>query len=337
MIEPITPDEAVQQYLTHRKTDLAESSHQNHRYRLERFLEWCEEEGIDNMNSITGRAIHTYTQARAEEVASTTLRAQLSTIRSFLRFCERIEAVPEGVSEKTLTPSLNYGDEVQDGMLTAASAEAIQEYLRTFEYVLFRHALFETLWHTGVWMGTARAFDVADYHSEDQYLEVVHRPETGTTGTPLKNKERGERYINLSADVCDVLDDFLDVRHPHVEDEHGGVPLFGTETGRAGKTVIQKNIYAVMRPCHYTNECPYDREIEECEAVTDYGAASKCPSSVSPHPVRRGAITVHLNADVPKEVPSDCMDVSVDTLDKHYDGRMKAERRKQRRQHLNEL
>lgn len=58
---------------------------------------------------------------------------------------------------------------------------------------------------------------------------------------------------------------------------------------------------------------------------------------MSPHPIRRGAITAHLNADVPKDVVSDRMDVSVDTLDKHYDGRMKAERRKQRRQHLNEL
>lgn len=50
------PTEAVQTYLDGR-TDLALSSKESHSYRLERFLEWCEEEEIDDMNDLTGRKV----------------------------------------------------------------------------------------------------------------------------------------------------------------------------------------------------------------------------------------------------------------------------------------
>jgi hypothetical protein len=111
------------------------------------------------------------------------------------------------------------------------------------------------------------------------------------------------------------------------------MPLFGTSQGRIYKTTLQRNIYTLTRPCHYLNECPHDRDFEDCEA-TSYNTASKCPSSVSPHAVRRGAITAHRNANVPKEVASDRMDVSPDVLDKHYDQATESERRERRQEFL---
>ncbi len=42
-MEPMNPREAVEAYLADRKHELAVSSHENHGYRLERFLKWCEE------------------------------------------------------------------------------------------------------------------------------------------------------------------------------------------------------------------------------------------------------------------------------------------------------
>ena len=150
------------------------------------------------------------------------------------------------------------------------------------------------------------------------------------------NKTLGERHVNLSDEVCEVLDAFLDIHHPHVRDEYGRMPLLGTEHGRMHRTTLTKNIYVLTRPCHYTNECPHDREQATCEA-TRSNHASKCPSSVSPHAIRRGSITAHRNANVPKDVASDRMDVSGDVLDKHYDMASQEEKRKRRRDFLDTI
>jgi hypothetical protein len=87
----------------------------------------------------------------------------------------------------------------------------------------------------------------------------------------------------------------------------------------------------MTRPCEYSNDCPYDRSIEDCEA-TAYSKAAQCPGSVSPHPLRRSAITEALNEGHSKELVSDRMDVSTDVLEKHYDARSESEKRELRRE-----
>jgi site-specific recombinase XerD len=330
MLEPMPPREAVTEYLEDKKTELADTSHQNHRYRLQRFLEWADETGLDDMNEITGRKLHRYKQWRAEDVNNVTLKNQLGTVRQFLAFCERINAAPDGVHEKLTLPTIGHMEDVRTDKLSPDEANAILEYCEKFEYATLRHAAFYLMWHTGIRSGAVRALDIRDYYSDEQYLAIQNRPEAGTR---IKNRGRGEREINLKHAVCDVLDDYLDRHHPHVEDDHGRMPLFGTSQGRIYKTTLQRNIYTLTRPCHYLNECPHDRDFEACEA-TSYNTASKCPSSVSPHAVRRGAITAHRNANVPKEIASDRMDVSPDVLDKHYDQATESERRERRQEFL---
>jgi hypothetical protein len=67
------------------------------------------------------------------------------------------------------------------------------------------------------------------------------------------------------------------------------------------------------------------------------GSESLCPSSVSPHAIRRGAITHHLNSDVPETAVGDRANVSQGVLEKHYDQRSKRDKMEQRREHLDDV
>jgi site-specific recombinase XerD len=334
MLDPTPPSEAVELYLADREGDVAASTHKRHQERLKRFLEWCDETGFENMNEITGKKLMQYKQWRKDAgLATVTLKNQLWTLRVFLRFCEGIDAVPEGISEKMRMPTVDVGEDTRDTLVTAEEAEEILAYCEKYEYASLRHITFHLLWHTGIRSGTTRALDISDYHATEQYLDVTHRP---STGTPLKNKERGERQIALKAKLCEVLDDYIDMHHPMVEDDHGRVPLLGTDHGRTNRTTIQSQIYTLTRPCHYTNECPHDRDPQDCEA-TNHSAASQCPSSLSPHAIRRGSITYHRRVEIPKDVASERMNVSTEVLDKHYDRRTKKEQREARQKYLDDL
>jgi hypothetical protein len=64
---------------------------------------------------------------------------------------------------------------------------------------------------------------------------------------------------------------------------------------------------------------------------------SACPSSLSPHPFRRGIITHQLKEDVPETAVGGRANVSQDILEKHYDQRTKREKMEQRRQYLDNI
>ncbi|MFQ3320670.1 MAG: hypothetical protein ACI80F_002756 [Natronomonas sp.] len=82
------------------------------------------------------------------------------------------------------------------------------------------------------------------------------------------------------------------------------------------------------RPCEHTGECPYDRDVSECEATQTNDAASKCPESVSPHPIQRGRLTWQLNEGALPQMISEPYDVSPQVLKKHYDERSHAEKQR---------
>lgn len=335
MPESIVPKEAVDLYLQDREPEVTVSTYRNHKYHLKRFLEWCENTDFDDMSEMTGKRIYEYKLYRRDtgDVNEVTLSNQLSTFRVFLRFCESLGFVKEGTAESVMMPDIDPGQDARDIAIDVDTANEILNYLDRFEYATLRHALFYILWHTGMRTGTVHSLDLNDYHSGEHYIEVNHRPETGTR---LKNKHNAEREINLESELCVVLDDYIQMHRHQTEDEYGRDPLFTTKSGRMYKSLIQKHIYAVTRPCHYQGECPHQRDLEECEG-SGFNKASKCPTSVSPHPIRRSAITAHLNADIPKEITSDRVDVSTDVLDKHYDARKESEKRELRREYVNNL
>jgi len=221
-------------------------------------------------------------------------------------------------------------EDTRDTSIPPERAQEIFDYLDTYEYSSRRHALFSLLWDTGIRIGAARSLDIDHFSSDGKYILLKHRPEADV---PLKNKRKSEREVNLHSWVTEILEDYIEGKRLHATDDYGNNPVFSTENGRAHRTTLRKEIVMLTRPCFYSNECPHDREIESCEANT-YNGASKCPSSIAPHTLRRSAITYWLDDGYSKELLSDRMDVSVETLEKHYDARSEEQKRELRREML---
>ncbi|MWG32990.1 tyrosine-type recombinase/integrase [Halomarina oriensis] len=331
-LEPLSPAEGRSLYLESRSDELADRSLELHEKHITSFVTWCRENGIENMNEVTARSVHEYRLSIREGFAQSTLSIYLSTVRQFVRFCESIDGVGGGVAEKIVLPDRDRT--ARSETLEADDATAILSYLRKYHYGSRTHALMALLWHTGIRTGTVQALDVSDHQHERERLRVRHRPETDT---PLKNGENAERYIALSAEVSEILADYVsEVRHS-VTDEYDREPLFTSKGGRPSKNTIRRNIYAATRPCSTGRGCPHNRDPDTCEAAGRTNAASKCLSTVSGHPVRRGAITHHLRQDVPEKVVSDRMNVSQSILERHYDQRTEDEKTEQRRQFLSNI
>jgi len=74
------------------------------------------------------------------------------------------------------------------------------------------------MWRTAARTGSVRALDLEDFDSEEPCLMFRHRPETGT---PLKNKERGERHVAVDSYYSQVIQDYIENHRYDKKDEHG--------------------------------------------------------------------------------------------------------------------
>jgi site-specific recombinase XerD len=334
-LEPIDPETALELYLADRENNVAEATLNSHRSRLGHFVRWCDQQDITNLNELTGRQLHKYRIWRREDgdLAPATEKAQMDTLRVFVRWLESIDGAETDLHVKVRSPTLSGSDNVRDVMLEQERAEEMLTYLRRFEYASRGHVVVALMWHTMFRLGSIRALDIDDYDREEQSLEVVHRPETGT---PIKNGENGERYVALSDELCLLLEDWLEQRRPSVETETGRDPLIVTTSGRAHVTTLRRDCYRKTRPCVSTGECPHGREISDCPGM-DHDQAWECPSSVSPHALRRGGITHALSESWPTRAVSDRANVSEQVLEKHYDQRTEKAKMEQRRKYLDQL
>jgi len=324
-LEPLDPETGQELFLDHKSTHCSDATVQNHRYRTNHFVRWCDEEGIDNLNDLTGRDIHRYRLWRKEDgdLNKLSLRMQMSTLRVLLKWAGSIEAVPENLYDKVLVPDVSRKQRQRDETLGAEDAEDILRHLAKYEYASKEHALLGVLWETGIRVGTAHSLDVDDVQTENDCLQVVHRPDTDTT---LKNGESGERLIAIKPPLRNLLTDYIEEVRPDIMDEHGREPLFVSEQGRLSRNSLRRVVYRVTAPCYRGEECP------GCE-----GRDAKCEESVSPHAIRRGSITHFLTSDVPDQIVSERMNVSPKVIDVHYDKRSEETKLEQRRGYLDNI
>jgi integrase len=165
--------------------------------------------------------------------------------------------------------------------------------------------LLALLWETGIRIGSANSIDLQDVYLQDEYIDLVHRPDTGTT---LKNGKTGERPVAITSGLADVLGEYIEHRRIDIDDESDRKPLLTSENGRYSNTGIRMRGYRMTAPCFRDEPCP------DC----NQGLEEKCPEAVSPHAIRRGSITHFLTNDVPEDVVSDRMNVSRKVPYQHY-------------------
>lgn len=333
-LQELDPDDALELYIQTIETEKSQATIYSHDSRLSHFTRWCSETGVTNMNTLTGRDLHEFKLWRRDDgdINKVTEKTQMDTLRVFIRFCESIDAVTNDLSEKVLSPNLDDGDNVRDVMLDPEVADKILSWLDQYRYASNEHVCLTLMWRCLLRRGGVRALDAADFDPDEKSLHVQHQPDTGT---PLKNKDSGERHIALRDDTATLLSDYLaSPGRADVTDENGREPLLTTVYGRPHVMTIASWVYGVTRPCTTTGDCPHGRVVDECDAAQRREDASKCPSTVSAHAVRRGAITNWLSADVPATAVGDRANSDPETLAQHYDQRSSAEKMEQRRRYL---
>jgi len=326
-LDQIAPQTVLDLYLAERRDELAKNTLRSHKYVLNHFVGWCEQNEIQSVATLDGRQLHEYRIERREDVSGNTLKSQLGTIRQYIRFAESIEAAPTGLSERIRMPQIERNP--RDGRITDDKAQEIMEHLDQFQYASRDHVVFRLLWKTAVRVGTARSFDIADFNYEDKTIAARHRPDSDT---PLKNGTNAERLMALDEQTTEIISDYIDHTRIEITDEYDRNPLFTSKRGRLGVSTLRRTIYKWSRPCVLGNGCPHDRIIDDCEAYNVVAKGAECPSSRSPHEVRRGSISHLLNENTPVRAISDRADVSEDILDQHYDARGEKEQMESRRQ-----
>lgn len=320
---------AIDRFLKKRQTDSTDRTLRSYRDRLTTFEDWCLEQKIGTVGELTAWHLDEYDLAiRDSDFAPTTIKGLLATLRVFLKYAERIGAVEEDLHESVDVPSLSRSQESSDERLAEEDATAALAFFRNSRtyFGVPMHAFLELGWNTGARMGGLRALDLGDYDAGEQSLEFVHRPDTDT---PLKNKRDGERKVGIPDAVVECLETYLARERSDKRDDYGREPLFCARQGRPSWSTLRAWSYQSTHPCLWM-ECPHGKRRESCE-WTQRSHASKCPSSRSPHRVRKGSITWQLNQGMPIEHVATRVNASVDVIKRFYDTATKDEEFEQRR------
>jgi len=165
-LDPIKPEAALELYLEDKQREAAEATVRSHRSRLGHFIDWCDEEGINNMNDLTARRAHEYRVWRRSSddrnPNNVTMKTAMDTFRVFNRWCESIDAVPNGLSEKILSPDLDKHENEREDMLDPEVGNDILEHLEKYEYATREHITHLLIWRCLLRRGGIRTLDRDD-------------------------------------------------------------------------------------------------------------------------------------------------------------------------------
>lgn len=117
------PHDAKNRYLKDKFTDVTDSTLSNYQSTLDGFCDWLTDEaGVKTLNTLTSDEIQQFKEWRLEQVKTITLKTDMTCIKDFIRFCEHINAVPDGLHLMVRVPKPNHEDEVASRILTRQEA-----------------------------------------------------------------------------------------------------------------------------------------------------------------------------------------------------------------------
>ncbi|QGX95913.1 site-specific integrase [Haloplanus rallus] len=315
-LRPMVPRDALEEWLDVVRQNTEGSTPDTYERQVGRFIDWCEERGLLNINEVTGRHIKAFRDDLVSDLSKTTLTNTLRTTRQFLQFGVALEAVepvlPEAMSQ--IIPALTKGEESSDLLLGQERAHAIIEYLDEYRKASREHALFLLLWDTGCRISGLRALDVGDFDAEDGTVTFRSRPDSGTR---LKNGAASERINVLDEATVEIVDAYVRLHRLDRTDDYGREPLLTTKFGRHATTTVRRLTYELTQPC-LRGGCPHDEDPDTCQ-FREHGHESKCPSSLSPHPIRTGRITDLRNQGVRITHVAGRVDAIPETIRRYYD------------------
>ena len=328
----LSPREARRRFLKRREQTQSSATVRSYGNRLNDFILWAENQGIESMGELTGWEIDDYQMYReSQDIAPATVKGTMVAVRQLLLYCARVEVVDEDLPEKVDIPTLSKAQASSNDRLETKEAKALLNFYRDSKayFGTAWHAFLEVAWHTGARLGGIRSLDLRDFNADDQTLEFRHQP---SSGTPLKNKEEGERIVGIGPSVVEALEMYITRERSDKRDEHGREPLFSCSQGRPSKSTIRGWSYLGTQPCLH-QPCPHSAERHTCK-FTDRTHASKCPSSRSPHMIRTGSISWQLDRGVPIDLVAERVNAAPDTIRRYYDKSTELEKFRERRQNI---
>lgn len=140
-------------------------------------MEFCDENDIEYLHELNGRQFDRYKIWRREkgDLNNVSLNTQLSTIRVFIKWCEKVDAVPRGFHEYIDPPTMAPQEDVSEDILEDGDASDVLGYLRRYEYATRNHAMMELFWHTGMRTGALRAIDLEHIDHDAMSIAIRHQ------------------------------------------------------------------------------------------------------------------------------------------------------------------
>lgn len=258
-----------------------------------------------------------------------TILTYTKNARTWLKWLNKRGLCTESLYRILDKEELGLSPQARDEALPATEASYILQQLRQQRCGSAVTALMELLWNCGPRIGGIHSLDVSDVNLEHNDLYLRHRPDFGTR---LKNGEEGddtpgdgERDIIISDRAAKAIRLYLQTEHPNITDSYGRKPLFATGNGRASRSTLRRWVYEATS-CRWLHDGPVD---VTCDGSCDPDS-NVCPHSYYPHAVRRGAIVAHLSGGLRPDRASGRFDVSTSVIKRHYDPRVKEQRKADR-------
>lgn len=313
----LTIPEAVDLFIRRKQTDWKGQTKETYEKDLHVFLQYAASAGIETTAELNRWNVGGYTDFLLDQDwARVTVASRQKKAKTWLKYLEGQGIIPLGLHLAIETLRLSDDEQTSDQQLKPEDARSLLSFYRnSAEWRgTRRHAVLEVLWHVGCRIAGVRSLDLDDYEPETGDLKFRSR---GEKGTRLKRGKQHQRNVTLSEIPNDVLHFYVRRERPDIRDEHGRKPLFPTRQGRASRSAVRGWMYQATQPCMAV-ECPHGKRRPNCKFVPR-DSASRCPSTRSPHAIRRGSITWQRNLGFTEETVAKRAAATPSVIRRYYD------------------